>query len=156
MDEIEIVVYLSDPGLTPAYGCCRMNLRTDFVKKNPTAVKLMLKALIRAQAYFEANKDESVRILAKEIDVSEEYVAAYLLNENYKPSVDPVKNRVIRVWDILKATSFLPVQADSIDITEHINTEFYKTALDEVINEHYDEYPDFFDGRLAFFEEYNS
>jgi NitT/TauT family transport system substrate-binding protein len=155
MDDIEIVVYLSDPGLTPAYGCCRMNMRTNFVKENPITVKLILKALIRAQAYFEAHKDESVSILAKEIDVSEEYVAAYLLNENYKPSVDPVKNRVIKTWNILKATGFLPAKADSVNIVEHINIEFYKTALDEVISEHYDEYPDFFDGRFAFFKEYN-
>jgi NitT/TauT family transport system substrate-binding protein len=132
-----------------------MNMRTDFVKKNPATVKLMLKALIRAQAYFEANKKEGISILAKELDTSEEFVGAYLLNENYKPSVDPVRNRVIRAWDILKATGFLSPEADKINVEDHINIEFYKAALDEVIAEHYDEYPAFFDGRIAFFKEYN-
>ena len=153
--EVEISAFASDPDLMPAYGCCRMNMRTDFVKKNPVTVKLLLKALIRAQAYLEANKEECVGIHAKDIDVSREFVAAYLLNDNYKVSVDPVRNSVIKTWKIMQATGFLPASANAINVEDHINIELYKTALDEVIAEHYDEYPDFFDGRLAFFEQYN-
>ena len=156
MDDVEIVVYANDESLMPAYGCCRMNMRTEFVENNPTTVKLLLKALIRAQAYFEANKEECVSILAEEIDASEDYVAAYLLNDNYKIAVDPVKNSVVKTWEIMMATGFLPEGSESINIEDHINTELYKTALDEVIAEHYDEYPDFFDERLEFFAEYNT
>ena len=32
-DQIEIKAWLDD--LVPNYGCCRMNMNTDFVKKNP-------------------------------------------------------------------------------------------------------------------------
>lgn len=153
--EVEIVAFASDEDMMPAYGCCRMNMRTEFVEQNPITVKLMLKALIRAQAYFEANKEECVKILAEEIGASEEYVAAYLLNENYKIAVDPVKNSVIKTWEIMGATGFLTEEADNINIEDHINTELYETALNEVIAEHGDEYPEFFAERVEFFNQYN-
>lgn len=156
MDDIEIVCYASDPDLMPAYGCCRMNMRTDFVKDNPTTVKLLLGALIRAQAYFEANKEECVGILAKEIDATEEYVAAYLLNPNYKIAVDPVKNSVLKTWEIMGATGFLPETASEINIEEHINTELYKAALDEMQAKYGDEYPEFYAERQEFFAKYNT
>ena len=156
MDDVEIVRYASDPDMMPAYGCCRMNMRTDYVKENPEMIKNLLKALIRAQQYFEANKEECVGILAKEIDAAEDYVAAYLLNPNYKIAIDPVKNSVIKTWEIMGATGFLPETASEINIEDHINTELYKQALDECVAEFGDEDPDFYNERLAFFEEYNT
>ncbi|MCI9668480.1 ABC transporter substrate-binding protein [bacterium 1XD42-1] len=156
MDNIEIVAFASDESLMPAYGCCRMNMRTQFVKENPTTVKLLLKSLIRAQAYFEAHKEECVSILAKDIEASEDYVAAYLLNENYKIAVDPVRNSVIKTWEIMGATGFLPDTASSINIEEHINIELYKTALDEAMAEYGEEYPEFYAERQEFFKQYNT
>lgn len=153
--DVEIVRYASDPDLSPAYGCCRMNMRTEFVKNNPITVKLLLKALIRAQAYFESHVDECVTILANEIGADENYVAAYLKNPNYKIAVDPVKNSVIKTWEVMGATGFLPAEAANINIEDHINTELYEAALNEVIAEHGDEHPEFYKQRLAFFEEYN-
>lgn len=156
MDDVEIVVYAADESLMPAYGCCRMNMRTEFVEENPTTVKLLLKALIRAQAYFEANKEECVSVLAEELNASEDYVAAYLLNENYVPNLDPVKDAVIQTWEIMGATGFLPDGAENINIEDHINTELYKEALDEAIEEHYNEYPEIFDEMEAFYAEHNT
>ena len=43
--------------------------------------------------------------------------------------------------------------ADKINIEDHINTELYKEALDEGVAEYHDEDPDFYDGRVKFFEE---
>lgn len=98
-DQIEIKAWLDD--LVPNYGCCRMNMNTDFVKKNPTTVKLLLKSLIRAEQWYLANKEECVKILAKEIGAEEDYVAAYLLNDNYVSSVDPCKNSVVKTWEAM-------------------------------------------------------
>ena len=113
MDDIEICAWLDD--LTPNYGCCRMNMRTDFVNENPVTVKLLLKALIKAECYFNANKEECVSILAKEIGAEEDYVKAYLMNENYVPSVDPVKNSVIETWTVMKETGFLDEDAEEAE-----------------------------------------
>lgn len=154
MDDIEIVTWLDD--LTPNYGCCRMQLRTDFVNENPDTVKSLLKALLRAEYYFNANKEECVSILAKEIDADEDYVRAYLLNENYVPSVDPVKNSVIETWNIMLKTGFLEEGAEEININNHINTDLYKEALNELVKE--SEGTDdeaFYNERVEFFEANN-
>lgn len=155
MDNIEIVVYAADKSLMPAYGCCRMNMRTEFVKKNPVTVRLLLEALIRAQAYFESHKKESVSILAKDINAPEEFVAAYLLNENYVPHVGQVKDEIIKTWKIMGATGFLPDTAKDINIEDHINTSLYKAALDNVIAKHHDEHPEIYDAMLKFYYEHN-
>lgn len=151
-DQIEIKAWLDD--LVPNYGCCRMNMNTDFVKKNPTTVKLLLKSLIRAEQWYLANKEECVKILAKEIGAEEDYVAAYLLNDNYVSSVDPCKNSVVKTWEAMIKMGFIDqADADKINIEDHINTELYKEALDECVTEYHDEDPDFYDGRVKFFEE---
>lgn len=153
-DQIEIKAWLDD--LVPNYGCCRMNMNTTFVKENPITVKLLLKALIRAEQWYLANKEECVSILAKEIGADEDYVAAYLLNENYISSIDPCKNAVIKTWNGMVKMGFIDkATADSINIEDHINTDLYKSALDECVEEYYDEDPEFYDGRIAFFEENN-
>lgn len=150
--DIEIKAWLDD--LVPNYGCCRMNMRTDFVKENPVTVKLLLQALIRAEQWYLANTEECVKILAEELDADEEYVAAYLLNENYVSSVDPCKHSVVKTWDGMVAMGFIDeaVAAD-INIEDHINVELYKAALDTCVEKYHDEDPDFYDGRVAFFEE---
>lgn len=153
-DDVDIVVYADE--LMPAYGCCRMNMRTDFVKDNPITVKLLLKALLRAEAYFQANKDESVSILAKQLNTSEDYVAAYLKNDHYKISIDPVHNQVLKTWDVMKQIDFVSGDAKNIDIEKHIDISFYKKALAEVIDEHGDEYPDWWKNRQEFFDQYNA
>jgi len=153
-DEIEIKAWLND--LVPNYGCCRMNMNTSFVKSNPVATKLLLKALIRAEEWYLAHKEECVKILAKEIDADEDYVAAYLLNENYVSSVDPCKKAVIKTWDAMVKMGLIDEdEAQKINIEDHINTDLYKQALDECVAEFHDEDPEFYDGRIEFFEQNN-
>ncbi|MBQ9565940.1 MAG: ABC transporter substrate-binding protein [Synergistaceae bacterium] len=152
-DDIEIVAWADD--LMPNYGCCRMNMHTDFVKANPVTVKLILKCLIRAEQFLRAHPDESVKILAKELNASEDFVAAYLKNPNYTPSVDPVKHAIKATWDIMMRTGFLAPEAKDYDLDAHINIDLYKAALDELIAERRDEDPAFYDGRLEFFKANN-
>ncbi len=148
---IEIVCYQSD--IMPNYSCCRMVASSDFVKNNPITVKCILKALMRAQADYEANKEEAVKLMAQKIEASEEYVAAYMLNEHYNVSVDPLKNSVVRAWDILDKTGFLSENAKDINIEDHINTELYEQALEEAKEEFGADYADFFAGLDAFYAE---
>ena len=156
MSDIEIVAWLED--LTPNYGCCRMNMRTEFVNDNPNTVKLILKALLRSECYLNANKDECVTILAEELSTPEEYVAAYLKNDNYVPSVDPVRNSILHTWDVMVATGFIEEEAAAtIDIdADHINTALYKQALDELVEECAGTDDEaFYTERVEFFEENN-
>ena len=153
LDEVTIVAWADD--LMPNYGCCRMNMHTDFVKSNPKTVKLILKSLIRAEQFLRAKPDESVQILAKELDAPEAFVAAYLKNPNYVPSVDPVRKSIKATWDIMMRTGFLAPEAKDYDLDAHINVDLYKAALDELIAERRDEDPAFYDERMAFFNANN-
>lgn len=156
MSDLEIVAWLED--LTPNYGCCRMNMRTQFVNDNPNTVKLLLKALLKSECYLNANEDECVTILANELSTPEEYVAAYLKNENYVPSVDPVRNSILHTWDVMVATSFVEEEAaTTIDIdADHINTALYKQALDELVEESKGSDDEaFYADRVEFFEANN-
>ena len=151
-DQIEIMTYCSD--LTPNYSCCRMETRDEFIQQNPTTIKLLLKCLIRAQCYYEAHKPEVVKMMAEELGTSEEYVAAYMMNEHYRIHVDPIRKPVFRAWDYMDRLGVLE-KAEGVKLEEHINTELYKAALDEVIAEHKSEAPEFYDRMLAFYEENN-
>ncbi len=152
-DEIEIVAWADD--LMPNYGCCRMNMHTDFVKANPITVKLILKCLIRSEQFLRAHPAESVKLLAKDPNADEAFVAAYPKNPNYIPSVDPVKHAIKAPWDIMMRTGFLPPEAKDFDLDAHINIDLYKAALDELIAERRDEDPAFYDERLEFFKANN-
>lgn len=156
MSDLEIVAWLED--LTPNYGCCRMNMRTQFVNENPNTVKLILKALLKSECYLNANEDECVTILANELSTPEEYVAGYLKNENYVPSVDPVRNSILHTWDVMVATGFIEEEAAAtIDIdADHINTALYKQALDELVEESKGSDDEaFYAERVEFFEANN-
>ena len=150
--EIDIVSYQSE--IMKNYSCCRMEAQTEWVNENPNTVKAIIRALLRAQSYYENNKEEAVKLLADDIDATEEYVAAYMLDdEHYFVSVDPLKNSVVRAWDILDKTGFLDENAKDIDINDHINTELYEQALEEATEKYGDEDPEFYENMKTFFEE---
>ena len=151
-DRIKVVSYCSD--LTPNYSCCRMEARDEFVKNNPVAIKLLLKCLIRAQAYYESHKEESVALMAKQLGADKDYVSAYMLNEHYRINVDPIRKPVLRAWDYMSRIGILE-KKEGVRVEDHINVELYKAALDEVVAEHRHEDPGFYDRMVAFYNENN-
>ncbi len=44
-----------------------MVARKSWVEENPTTVKLLNMALIRAQAYFESHREETVSLMAEQL-----------------------------------------------------------------------------------------
>lgn len=148
---IKVVAYQSD--VMPNYSCCRLVAPTEFVENNPITVKHILKALIRAQQYYESNKEEAAQIMADGIGTDLDYVEAFMLNDHYLVHADPLKNSVVRAWNILDETGFLDENAKNINIEDHINTDIYEEALAEVIAEHGDEDLDFYERMQQFYEE---
>ena len=153
-DNVEIMAYMSD--IMPNYSCCRMEAKTEFVKNNPVTIKLILKALLRAQSYYETHKEEAAAWHAEKIRAEKEFVEAYMFDEHYRVNADPLLKSIIRAWKILDATGFLSETAKNIDIREHVNTELYKTALKEATEEYGSEAPEFYKKMQAFFEENNN
>lgn len=151
--DVDIMCFQSD--IMPNYSCCRLVAATDFVNSNPNTVKTILKVLIRAQEYYENNKEECLKMHAAKIGADEDYVAAYMLDEHYRVSVDPLKNSVERAWDILGKTGFLDEKASETEITDHINTKLYQEALKEATDTYGAENPEFYDKMKTFYTENN-
>lgn len=153
-DQIDIVSYQSE--VMPNYSCCRMEGQTEWVNNNPNTVKAILRALIRAQEYYEGHKEEAVALHAKAIDATEEYVGAYMLDDkHYTVHVDPLQKSVVRAWDILGKTGFFGEGGTDIDILDHMNTSLYEEALVEATEKYGSEDPKFYEGMKTFFEENN-
>ena len=151
MKDIEVVTYQSD--VMPNYSCCRLVTKTKYINENPDTIKAILRALIRAQQYYESNKEEAVHMLAKQIKADDAFVAAYMLDEHYDVHIDPLKKGVIRAWDILGKTNFLDAKAKTINIEDKINTDLYKQALEETKEKYGKEDPKFYESLEKFFEE---
>ena len=151
MKDIEVVTYQSD--VMPNYSCCRLVAKTKYINENPDTVKAILRALIRAQQYYESNKQEAVHMLAKQIKADDAFVAAYMLDEHYDVHIDPLKKGVIRAWDILGKTNFLDAKAKTINIEDKINTDLYKQALEETKEKYGNEDPKFYESLEKFFQE---
>ena len=111
--DIEIVSYQSE--IMENYSCCRMVGQTKWVNDNPDTVKAIIRALLRAQSWYEANKEEAVSLHAKRIGQEDDYVAAYMMDDkHYFVNVDPLKNSVVRAWNILDKTGTSVMTARSI------------------------------------------
>ncbi|MBQ7896000.1 MAG: ABC transporter substrate-binding protein [Oscillospiraceae bacterium] len=151
--KVEIVAYHGD--IMPNYSCCRMESTTDFVNNNPNTIKAILRALLRAECYYQNNKEACPPILAKIQGVDNAVVEAFMLNPYYKPTLDPLRNGIVRAWDILDKTGFLDENAKNIDINDHINTDLYEQALAEYEALYGAEDPDFIKGMKDFYNEWN-
>ena len=152
-NEIKIVSYQSE--IMENYSCCRMVAQTEWINNNPNTVKAIVRALLRAQSYYEANKEEAVKLHAAKIEATEEYVAAYMMDDvHYFVSVDPLKSGVVRAWDILGKTGYLGEDCQ-IDILDHINTTLYEEALAEATELYGEEAPEFYANMKTFFDENN-
>lgn len=152
-NEIDIVCYQSD--IMENYSCCRMVAPTSWVKNNPNTVTAVNRALIRAQQWYEANKQESVKLLANAINAKEDYVSAFMLDEHYRVNVDPLKDGVKKAWDILGKTSYLK-ENNGINIDDHINTELYKKALEDCKSKYASDDKAFYDKMETFFKTHNA
>lgn len=152
-DNIKVVAYASD--LLPNYSCCRIEAKTSWVNDNPDTVKSLLKAWIRAQAYYEENHEEVVSIVCDLVEADEDFVRAYMDNEHYNLNIDPMKSSVVRAWGYMDGLGLLDDGADEIDIADHINVDLYKAALDECQEQYGDENPDFYEEMQTQYSEYN-
>lgn len=141
--ELKIVTYAAD--ILPAYSCCRVEARSGWLESNPNTVKSLLKAWIRAMAYYDSHHDETVELVADFLHEDEEYVRAYLDNPRCDLNIDPMKKSVERAWDYMDRLGLLDEAARQIDIDEHINTDLYKAALDECQEKYGAENPLFYE-----------
>lgn len=140
--DIKILTYACD--VLPEYSCCRVEALTSWVNENPNTVKALLKAWIRAMAYYDTHHEETVALAVKRFHQNEDYIRAYLDNPRFDLDLDPMKKAVVRAWDYMGRLGLLE-KAKQIDINDHINTDLYKAALDECQKQYGQDNPKFYE-----------
>ncbi len=150
---LKVLTYASD--ILPNYSCCRVEALTSWVNTNPNTVKALLKAWIRAMAYYDTHHEETVYLTVDLIEEDEAYVRAYLDNPRCDLNIDPMKSSVERAWDYMVRLGILGSDAEQIDIHDHINTNLYKAALDECQAQYGEENPRFYERMQAQYARYN-
>ena len=132
---LKVVSYKSD--LMPWYSCCRMVVTSKYFEENKDVVKKIIKVLLRAQAYYEKspeNKAEVKKIVAKRMNVTEDYLDSYILGE----------------------TGFLSEGWDKIKVDDHIQNDLYYEALEEAKEAYGSENPEFYEKMEKFYHEHNA
>lgn len=136
------------------YVCCRQVTSSERLEQKHDAFVKFTKANLRAFKYFsdEANREEIIRILAEFSGQTEEFVNNYFFVNSTTLTLDPNKSGIETYYQALINSGYFEDDTD-VNISDHINTEIYKTALDEII----EEYPDdeFYQEQLEIFNEYN-
>lgn len=149
--EVDVMTYCSD--ITPNYSCCRVESRGDFVKNNAETVEAMLRAWLRAQCWYESNKEATKQIVVEQTKSSNEFVSAYMDNEHYRLNLDPYKKSVKRAWEWMAEMNLFPDGYKDINIDDHINTKLYKAALDANTSKYGSENKSFYDKMNSIFSE---
>lgn len=125
-----IVTYTKD--LFADHPCCRMVAKTEFTKDKPDTYVKVLKALLLAEKFKEANKDKTVADVAKYVQVD----AATLKNDIYGgyqiTSVDPNQAGVYQFAQEMAKIGYIK---DPNLIKQHFNTDLYSTALNQLSKE---------------------
>ena len=154
--EVEVMCYCSD--LTPNYSCCRVDSTQAFLDENRAGVIGMLKAWLRAQCWYESNKDETVQLVVDQTGSTEEFVRAYMDNEHYNLNLDPYRTSVERAWEWMKEMGlFDDVDgAEDINIKDHIDVAMYKEALDACTEAYGADDQAFYDKMNDIYDEYDA
>lgn len=109
--------------------------------------------MIRAEEVFYGDQDYAVSVFAKYMELEEDKARTLLLETNQELWLDPKSDGVQKMWQTLQDLNYADV--GDIQVTDHINIDLYKQALDELIQEHPDsEY--FSKTLMERYEEYNS
>ncbi|WP_371379541.1 ABC transporter substrate-binding protein [Sporomusa aerivorans] len=109
--------------------CCRIVALEDKIQTNKEAYIRFSRASIRAYDFYLNHQDETLDILSKYVKLDKEMLKKATYSGHIHSIPDPDKKRFVAFWEAMKAAGY--IQSD-IDITKHVNSEIYKTALDQL------------------------
>lgn len=147
---LKVLCWTND--LDPSAVCCRQVVNTSWMKNNPELALSYLKSLIRAEDVFYSDQNYAVTLFAEYMGLEEDKARTLLLETNQELWLDPKSDGVQNMWQTLQDLNYADV--GSLTVTDYINIDLYKQALDQLI----EEYPDneYFNKTLVErYEEYN-
>lgn len=109
--------------------CCRVVALEDKLKSNQEAYIRFTRANIRAYDFYKNNQEETLDIIGKYVKLDRELLRKATYSGHIHSIPDPDKKRFTAFWDAMKAAGY--IQSD-LDITKFVNTDIYKTALDQL------------------------
>ncbi|GAB7027395.1 ABC transporter substrate-binding protein [Geotalea toluenoxydans] len=119
-----VVKYSGD--VIKSHTCCRQVAVTSTLKARQADFEKFLVALLKAYRFYQSNKDETVNVAAKYVQIDKADLYKDIYGGHLLVSPDPHKKSVVQFWDFMK-------QADYITSTEKIdnrvNTNIYAGAL---------------------------
>jgi NitT/TauT family transport system substrate-binding protein len=115
--------------LWPNHVCCRQVAKTEFLNDNKDTVEAFMRALLKAEKIFAEDSEYGVDVNKRYLKIDEKLARELTLEEHQIYENDPNKKGIVEMWDMMNKIEYLE---SDIDITKNINTEIYKSALDEL------------------------
>jgi len=125
-------ILLTSHDMLPNHQCCVLAVQGKTIKENPAKVKRIMKAYLRALDYANKNREETVKLMAKYTNLSDNVVKAALpiVKNPYPPFVDTESLKVM--GQLLMDTG--KIEKDKVpDLNKLIAEVYNETFLKEAV-----------------------
>lgn len=128
-----VIVKYSDEYL-PNHPCCRIVTTSAKVNGSEDKWVKFERALIKAYNYYKTNETGTVDIVGKYVQMEPAALKQALYDGHLSLSPDPNKKGTLQYWSLLEILGYAKI-TDPSTLENSINTEIYKTALDQLTKE---------------------
>lgn len=151
IEEAGMDIVLWPDELWPNHSCCRMLANNKWLDGNKDVAEKLLRAYLRAEKDMDEDMNQVVDLVVENLDMSKETAESFVLSDHMIYETDPYKNSVVDMWNVMNDFGY--INNNEIKIEDHINTEIYKNALDELIKRNPDD--KFYEEKLVKYRENN-
>ncbi|NLU48990.1 MAG: ABC transporter substrate-binding protein [Syntrophomonadaceae bacterium] len=115
--------------LFPNHPCCRVVARGKDVKANPETYRAFLRALIQAEKIKQDDPELAVDVNKRFLKIDDKLARDFTLEPHQIINVDPNRKGVVQMWKQMNDIGYIK---SDLDINQHINTDLYKQALEQL------------------------
>ena len=137
-NEAGLVAVAWSNDLLPGHVCCRVVAQGAELENKQEAFKRFIKALIKAERVKEQNPEVTVEASEPYLKLDKETIRQITLEPHQNNYSDPNKKAVEQLWNAMRQIGYIPADV-SVKIENHINTEIYRQAITELLEEHPDD-----------------
>lgn len=116
----------------PGHPCCRFTVVNTTLVQNKDVYVRLEKALIESYHFVKTNQSETVADVKKYADFNDSVIYDSIYKGHFTYSPDPNKKTIEKWWNDMKDIGYIN---STENISNHVDTQVYKQALDEIIRE---------------------